>query len=199
MRRQIAILLIFPMTFLLFGADPGPVVSIYDEFDGGLFGRSVHRGVVVSVKKSAFARSESFDVKNDGDNGYLTAVVMSEKTGQKLLADGYGLPYKIVNNKKIFTFNKDGLDISFSIEKANERLIRMVSEFYSDDETWHDPLVDHYRKNYVIRIFRAENVFDSWSDDISYSEAMIAATLLGDTDQWLWGIHDGSDILNRGY
>ncbi len=29
------------------------------------------------------------------------------------------------------------------------------------------------------------------------NEAMLMATILGDEDQWLWGIHNGLDILSR--
>jgi len=104
-----------------------------------------------------------------------------------------------VNGKILYSLSKDGLNISFSIERANDNLINMVSGFYRNDELWHDELVDYYKENYVIRIHKTENIFESWTDEITYNEAMVAATLIGDQDQWLWGIHNGSDILNKGY
>lgn len=199
MKKTLILLGLLTLTSALFAVDQEPVVSIYDEFDDGLYGKSIHRGVIVSVKKASFARAETLDIKNDDEAGYLTAVVMSRDTGDKLLAGEYGLPSKKHMGINVFTYSKDGLNISFSIEKAGEKMVKMVSDFYSNDQTWHDPLVEHYKDNYVLRIHRAENVFDSWSDEITYNEAMVAATLLGDTDQWLWGIHDGEDILNKGY
>lgn len=201
MRKSLIALMILILNFSAsaLAPDPDPVVSIYDEFDDGLFGKSRHRGVIVSVKKAAFARSETLDIREEGEQGYLTAVVMSRETAEKLLEGAYGLPYKDMDSFRVFTYRSDGLDISFSVEQPGPSMIRMVSDFYRDDEKWHDPLVGHYKENYVIRIHRAENVFDSWNDEITYNEAMIAATLLGDRNQWLWGIHDGEDILNSGY
>lgn len=199
MKKIISFVLLIAGLSALYCVDQKPVVSIYDEFDNGLFGKSIHRGVIVSVKKAAFARAETLDVKNDDEQGYLTAVVLDMGTGDRLLAGEFDLPYKNMMGYRVYTYSKDGLNISFSIERANEKIVQMVSDFYSEDETWHDPLVEHYRENYVIRIHRAENIFESWSDEISYNEAMVAATLIGDSDQWLWGIHDGEDILNKGY
>ena len=196
----ITVLLIILSHGIFSQSDREPVVSIYDEFGDGLFGKSIHRGVVVSVKRAAFARAETLAVRQEGEEGFLTAVVMRAETAEKLFTGDFALPSAMTaSGRRVFTFRRDGLDISFSLEKAGEKMISMVSDFYKNDEKWHDPLVKHYRQNYVIRIHRAENIFDSWSEDISYNEAMVAATLLGDDDQWLWGIHDGADILNRGY
>lgn len=191
------LLIVFPLVPQ--DKDSETLVSIYDEFDDGLFGKSRHRGVIVSVKKAAFARSESFDIKEDGDQGYLTAVVMDKSTVEKLEAGYYGLPVYNLMGYKVYHYSSGGLDFSFSVEQASPAMLQMVSDFYSNDSIWHDPLVEHYKNNYVIRIHRAENVFDSWSEDITYNEAMLAATLFGDKDQWLWGIHNGSDILNTGF
>lgn len=199
MKKVIFLMFSILASISLSAADPEPVVSIYDEFDDGLFGKSRHRGVIVSVKKAAFARSESLDVEQEGEPGYITAVVMGRETGDNLLAGYYDLPYETHLGHRVYTYSRDGLEIAFSIEKAKETMIRMVSDFYSKDQVWHDPLVEYYSVNYVIRIHKAENVFESWNDEITYNEAMVAATLLGDRDQWLWGIHNGSDILNQGY
>ncbi|MBN2657006.1 MAG: hypothetical protein JXR86_08090 [Spirochaetales bacterium] len=201
MRNKLIPLFVLALRFPLVASapDPEPVVSIYDEFDDGLFGKSRDRGVIVSVKKAAFARAETLEVAEDGGSGFLTAVIMSRETAEKLLSGKYNLPSKEIGPHRVFTYRSEGLDISFSVEMPGQSMIRMVSDFYSGDERWHDLLVEHYRENYVIRIHRAENVFDSWNDEITYNEAMVAATLLGDSDQWLWGIHNGEDILNKGY
>lgn len=197
MNKLVLLLVSLFVSVLLFAEDP--VVSIYDEFDDGLFGKSIHRGVIVSVKKAAFSRSETFKIKNDEESGYLTAVVMSSDSAQKLMNGHYRLEKRAVPGNTIFSYDKEGLNFEFSIEKAGEKLIQMVSDHYKNDEVWHDPLVEYYRENYVIRVHSTENIFDSWSDEITYNEALVAATLVGDSNQWLWGIYDGSDILNKGY
>jgi hypothetical protein len=196
MKKLLLFLFGLSFSFSLFAEDP--IVSIYDEFDDGLYGKSIYRGVIVSVKKSAFARSETLPVKNDGE-GYLTAVIMSKSNAEKLMNGYYRLKSEMRDGVEVYSFSKDGLSFHFSIEKASEKLINMVSDYYRNDEFWHDPLVEYYRENYVIRIHSAENVFESWTEEITYNEAMVAATLIGDSDQWLWGIHNGSEILNLGY
>lgn len=197
MNKSVLVLVPFVLSVFLFAEDP--LVSIYDEFDDGLFGKSIHRGVIVSVKKSAFTRSETYSIKDDDESGYLTAVIMSDENAKKLMDGYFRLDERIESGITIYRFNRDGLTFEFSIEKASEKLLRMVSEYYTNDETWHDPLIEYYRDNYVIRVHSTENIFDSWSDEITYNEALVVATLIGDSNQWLWGIHDGSDILNNGY
>lgn len=197
MKKIILIFLCFSFIPHLFAEES--LVSIYDEFDNGLFGKSVHRGVIVTIKKSAFSRSETLMVKNEGEVGYLTAVVMTNSTAKKLMDGFYKLDHFVSDGYTIYIINKDGLNFSFSIEKAGENLIDFVSESYKDDKLWHDPLVEYYRDNYVLRIHSAENIFESWTEEITYNEAIVAATLIGDADQWLWGIHDGCDILNKDF
>jgi hypothetical protein len=197
MKKSVLLYLLFFVAFFLLAEDP--VVSIYDEFDDGLFGKSIHRGVIVSVKKTAFTRSETFKIENEGESGYLTAVIISSENADKL-EDGYfELEKRLEMGRTIYKYNRDGLSFEFSIEKAGDRMIDIVREYYKNDEMWRDPLVEYYTSNYVIRIHSTENVFDSWSDEITYNEALVTATLIGDSSQWLWGIHDGSDILNKGY
>jgi len=197
MKKSVLFYFLFFISFFLFAEEP--VVSIYDEFDDGLFGKSIHRGVIVSVKKAAFTRAETFPVDNNGESGFLTAVIMSSSTADKLKEGYFNLNKRMEMGRTVYLYNKDGLNFEFSLEKAGSKLIDIVSEYYKSNETWHDPLVEYYKDNYVIRIHSTENVFDSWSDEITYNEALISATLIGDSDQWLWGIHDGSDILNKGY
>jgi len=197
MKKLLFFLLCIIISTSLFAEEP--VVSIYDEFDDGLFGKSIHRGVIVSVKKAAFARSETLEVKNGEEDGFLTAVVVLKENAEKIINGFFLLDEEKVNGKILYSLSKDGLNISFSIERANDNLINMVSGFYRNDELWHDELVEYYKENYVIRIHKTENIFESWTDEITYNEAMVAATLIGDQDQWLWGIHNGSDILNKGY
>lgn len=197
MKKSIFLCISLFISFFIFADDP--VVSIYDEFDDGLFGKSIYRGVIVSVKKSALARSETFTIDNDGESGYLTAVILSSANAEKLNSGYFNLPKRMEMGNVIYGYSKDGLNFEFSIEKAGKEMIDIVGEYYKDNEEWHDLLIEYYQNNYVIRIHSAENVFDGWSDEITYNEALVAATLIGDSDQWLWGIHNGADILNKGY
>ncbi len=195
--KKIFIFLLFLIPLFLFSEEP--IVSIYDEFDEGLFGKSVHRGIIVSLKKAVFTRSETLIVKEDDDEGFLTAVVMGKETAENLMSGYYKLPKKKIGDRIIYQYNEQGLNFSFSIEKPNEKMISIVKEYYTNDDVWQEPLLQYYNDNYVIRIFSAENVFESWTEEITYNEAMVVASLIGGDDQWLWGIHDGSDILNKGY
>ena len=197
MKKILLFYILLFISLVLYAEDP--IVSIYDEFDDGLFGKSTHRGVIVSVKKAAFQRAETLEVDNDGEPGFLTAVVMLSETAEKLENGYYELESQDISAETVYRFMNDGLDFSFSVEKANDKIISMVDAYYLGDEIWHDELLDYYRSNYVIRIYSAENIFESWTEEITYNEAMVSATLIGDEDQWLWGIHNGSDILNKGY
>ncbi len=196
--KKVMIFFFFLLSTLVLLAEE-PIVSIYDEFDEGLFGKSIYRGIIISLKRAVFNRSETLIIKNGINEGFLTAVVIKHETVQKLISGYYNLPLKRISGRDIYFYDKDNLKFSFSVEKPNIRIINVVSEFYKNDNIWHDQLISHYKENYVIRVFSAENVFESWTEEITYNEALIIATLIGDNEQWLWGIHDGRDILNSDF
>ena len=160
--------------------------AIYDDFDDGRFGRSEYRSVLRCVKLSAFRRSETLPVYSpDGDeNSYLTAVVLSSRRYEELSS--------LMDSSGLILYRRDGLEFLFSLEKPGESLLSIIDDYYRGSRaSWRDPVRTRYLENYVIRIHSAENIFEPWIDSISYSEALLMATLIGDEDQWLWGIHDG--------
>lgn len=165
-------------------------VTIYDDYDDGRFGRSEFRSVMRTVKLDAFSRSETLPVYSPAleEDSVLTAVVLS--------SERYDLLIPLMDDEGLICFEREGILFSFSLEKPGDELLTVLEEYYRGPwEKWMDSVRDHYLENYVIRIHSAENVFEPWNDTVSYPEAMLMATLIGDRDQWLWGIHDGLDLL----
>ena len=174
------------------------MVTIYDDFDNGAFGRSEYRSVFRSVKLSAFIRSDTEPVASPGwdETSHLTAVVLSSEREEELRRGLY--PFVQSMGDGVYRYNRGGLDFSFSLEKPDTEVLSILEDYYRDSYSqWLESVTIHYMDNYIIRIYRAENVFDPWNDVIGYNEALLMATVLGDKDQWLWGIHDGLDLLNR--
>jgi len=165
----------------VFGEDPK--VSIYRDFDDGLFGRSLYRGVVFSVKLDSFQRYETLPVKDmdgAGTGDGLTAYLCSGKRAADLAAGrGDGITVLDGNNRE-YLYEKDGIRVQFSLESAPEDLYEEIRE--------------SYKSGYVIRIHRAENVYRPQYSGIDYEDVLISASLIGDSFQPLWGIHDGADI-----
>ena len=155
----------------------------------GRFGRSEYRSILRTVKLSAFERSVTLPVYSPAteEESYLTAVIVS--------ADRYDKMQALADESGIIEFRQDGLVFSYSLEKAEESLLSVLEEYYSGPwADWYQPVREYYLENYVIRIHSAENIFEPWNSTISYSEALLMATLIGDRDQWLWGIHDGLNL-----
>ena len=186
--------------------------TIYDDFDEGQFGRSEYRDLLRSVSLLSFMRTDTISIKNPDNDiflGYLTAVVVDSKIEQELRNGTIPLEREsiskeiIIDNRKtywsalVYTYNKNGIKFSFSLEKPGDKILGMVFNHYKDDDKWRDPVLNHYKANYVVRIFTAENVYEPWNDEITYGEALLMATLIGDRSQWLWGIHDGNALLER--
>ncbi len=192
--RPILFFCLFPLFWgdaLLYGENRGSAesVTIYDDFDDGRFGRSEYRSILRTVKLSAFERSVTLPVYSPAteEESCLTAVIVS--------ADRYDKMQALADESGIIEFRQDGLVFSYSLEKAEESLLSVLEEYYSGPwADWYQPVREYYLENYVIRIHSAENIFEPWNSTISYSEALLMATLIGDRDQWLWGIHDGLNL-----
>jgi len=192
--------LIFLVFLLLpvFSAAAEERVSIYDDFDDGAYGQSVHRSVFRSANLSAFTRSETLPVRTPSwdRSSLLTAVVLSAQRAGELKEGLYS--DRVSYSEGIFSYEWEGIEFSFSLEKPSREIMILLEDYYRGPYSeWLEPLKTHYEENYVIRIHSAENIFEPWKDEISYDEVLLMATLLGDRDQWLWGIHNGSDLLNR--
>jgi hypothetical protein len=196
--------IIIPIAFMLsINLYSEPFVNIYKTHDNGLYGRSINRDVILSVKDTVFKRYSSVDVKPE--HNFITSVVLDSLVVKELenrlenrdfIQIGFVRITKIGN---IYHLEDDNifLDIKFSLEKPDKELIAMVEGFYGPLSKYSKIVGDRYRENYVIRIHRAVNLIDPEVPEITYDEALIMATILGDRDQWLWGIHDGTDYLKN--
>jgi hypothetical protein len=176
----------------------GGLVSIYDDFDDGSYGRSEYRSVYRTVRISAFVRSHTHPVSSPAweKTSHLTAVMISSEREEEIRQGVYS--HVIDLEDGIYYYSKNGLVFSFSLEKAGEEIRAVLEAYYQGrNAAWLEPVWDHYQDNYIIRIHSAENIFEPWRELIQYREAILMATLLGDRDQWLWGIHDGIDILKQ--
>ena len=179
-------------------------VSIYRDYDDGLFGRSPYRGVIFSVKLDSFSRYNSFpvkDVNGTGNNDGLTGYLLSGSRAEDLEA-GRGNGVIILDSeKKIFSFSRDGINIKFGLEKAPADLYEEISRTYNtllSDSRRAQQVIREVRKmyesGYLIRIYRAENVYRPQYTGIEYEDVLISAALIADSFQPLWGIHDGNDL-----
>lgn len=197
MRRLLLFILLLP-TFIF---STEPFVEIYKTHDNGLYGRSEDRDIILSIKDSVFKRHNT--IIADSEYNLLTAVVLDSEvvnrleerfTGRESIQIGY---VKISKSENIYTIEDDNLflSFSFSIEKPNKEILDVIANHYEKMPEIRENVLEHYKNNYVIRIFSAENLLQSEAKEITYDEALVMATIIGDKDQWLWGIHNGTDYL----
>ncbi|MCL2520344.1 MAG: hypothetical protein FWE37_05010 [Spirochaetaceae bacterium] len=189
----------------------GDIVSIWDDLDNGLWGRSINRSIRRTVYERQFRLSSTFYVSND--IGYfLTAVTINVAVVNRLeqaMRDNRSLmigEFELSIDEAVSTLTtpvyrlvsrRTGLDTSFAFVKPPATMLRMIEAFYQNDPFNREIVVDYYRNNYVIAIYAAENIFESWHQQITLPDAMIMATLLGDRFQKMWGVHDGNALLER--
>lgn len=197
MRQLFLLLILIPLN--LFSAEP--FVEIYKTHDNGLFGRSEDRDVILSIKESVFKRYETLPI--DNEYNFNTAVTLNSEVVNKLnsifenrTSAQFGF-VKISKSDNIYTIEDDNifLKLSFSVIEPNDELINMIKRHYHNNKKVSDLVTEYYENNYVINIHSAENILFAEAKEITYDEVMIMATIIGDKNQWLWGIHDGRDYL----
>ncbi len=200
-------LTVFIMTISLFAeksaekSEDEPFVQIYKTHDNGLYGRSEERDMLLSVKESVFSRYKTLPAINEYN--FLTGVVLSNSTVNNLESmmkdrDEIQVGFiKISRKENIYTVEDDSLflSFSFSVEKPSLEVIDIIEKHYASLPQVMENVKQHYIDNYVIRIHSAENMLKPEAMEITYDEALIMATIIGDKEQWLWGIHDGRDYL----
>lgn len=191
---------------------PGQV-SIYADHDNGLYGRSLYRTLVLTVRDPLYKRTDTYYVSKE-IGSYLTAVLLSGDTvtvlretmqsGQTMFLGEYEIEIdrsvqSPVPESPVYRFRNNAyqLDMSFSVEKPSDELIKLIQQFYADDPKNRQLVEDAYKSGYVIRIFAAENFIDPWNHDISMNEALVMATYIGDLEQPFWGVADGNAHLAR--
>lgn len=199
--KQLILPLLILLTINIFPEET--FVKIYQTHDNGIFGRSEERDIVLSVKESVFKRFNSLDINPEIDT--LTAVVIRTSIVEKLdelFENRESIQFGYINITKsgnIYRIEDDSifLDMSFSFEKPNDLIIKAIEDHYPETSKYRNIVKDHYKENYVIRIHRAENILKPEAQEITYDEALVMATIIGDKDQWLWGIHDGRGYLEE--
>ena len=184
-----------------------PVVSIYRDFDDGLFGRSIYRGVIFSVKIDSFKRYEPLSVKDmdgPGNNDGLTAYLVSRERAEDFAAGrGDGVTSNCPTSESppescLYSYKKSGISIVFSLEKPPESFFDEIQRTYSGRFSRSESVIKvvtaSYENGYIIRIHQAENVYRPHFATLDYEDVLVSAALIGDSFQPLWGIHDGNDI-----
>ena len=181
-----------------------PAVTIYRDFDDGLFGRSVYRGVVFSVKLDAFDRYRSLDVRDlDGLTAYLVSAgragEMAAGTASGTAVAGPASPASARlpdgdPEKWIYVYERGGLRVAFALEKPPEDLFAEIARTYPSNPSVAEQVSEAYRNGYVVRVLTAENVYRPQFGRIDYEDVLISAALIGDDFQPLWGIHDGNAL-----
>lgn len=193
-------LLLFILIMMVFLILPlfSQTTEIYSAQKSSHFGQSLSRKDITVFTAKDFLNSAY--VKSNG-NGFLTALVLSRKNWLMLKVllekkSPYNFASLILEQKKHYLLleNKDeSVKIAFSAEKAPAQVLSIINQTYKNEEKIRRIVLRHYRENYIIRIYGAEDF--NQNGKLDYQEALAAATMLADKSQWLWGIRDGSDYL----
>lgn len=180
-------------------------VLIYAEASPKDFGKSWKRAGVRTISFQDFAASRTLSVADP--DGILTAVLVDARVEQALRRFLEGFQERWMDpawlwseqraNRTVYTYFNPALrlQVSFSLEKPNERILTLIDRTYTKDPANRKEVREVYQKNYVVRIHAAEDVIEPWLETITFEEALLAATLVGNTFQPLWGIHDGCGLL----
>ncbi len=209
MRKFIGVLMILILCVpVLIAADAdvsADSVSVYSGASAGKAGRALDRQNVLEISLEEFLGSRSV---RTGSDGIATAIIVDEKVKnavEKLLDKS---DYTIIEGSVLarnsdydrvtysFIWEQYGFEIEFAFEKADKLLLAEIEKVYGDDAWLYGELMRSYDDNYVIRVFKAENLIDPEEDKIDFIEAMISATVIGSTFQPLLGIHDGLGVLD---
>lgn len=179
------------------------IVNIWADHSMDLYGVSQDR---VWLKSYFLSNFEYYTTLNTESNrGVLTAVTVSRELFFLLndllkFEDSYQVGDKIITkNGDIYRFKDDSyqLDISFSLEKPGTQIFDTINKVYENDRKTRDEVTAHYQETWVVRIHRAENVSSPDLNSLEFDDVLISATIVGESFQWLWGIHDGVDYIYK--
>jgi hypothetical protein len=199
--RQIVFAAALTAVFCLPVFPEDPAVSIYRDYDDGLFGRSIYRGVIFSVKLQSFSRYTTLKTGapdgQEGDEGLTAYLVSQDRAGD--FAAGRGRGITILNpEERKYLFQDGGIRIVFSLEPAPEDFYDEIRKTYSGRFPEADSVIREvtasYRNGFLLRIHKAENVYRPEIARLDYEDILVSAALVGDSFQPLWGIHDGIDL-----
>ncbi len=199
------ILILLSISLLLSAQE---AVRLYSGFTESTWGRSVTRDETFLVDFSEFSEAMSL---SSPDGGYLTAVLVEGELADLIhttlkpgveLRDGDTTFVQVdFDGIQVYRLrqNKWGLDIMFTLEKSSGEILDDISDFYSQDPYNRALVLQEYRENRLIRIYRGDDVIDG-DGEFSFREAMVGATIIGKTFQPFYGIHDGLGFIrNIGY
>ncbi len=160
----------------------------------------------MSIDLTKFRDSEPADAR---EGGILTAIIVDARVKKALDSLLGEKDFIFIENSVLsrndaggelsygFSWNEYGFEIVFALEKAGEGIMKLVERTYSRDAYLLGELRRSYSDNFVVRIYRAENLFEDGNGKIDFTEALLAATVIGDTFQPLLGIHDGLGVLDE--
>ncbi len=182
-----------------------PRVSIYSAADKARYGQTFSRGRRTSIELSDFKASGTADAPA---GGIPTAVLVDARVKNALESLLEDQNFIFIENSVLlkteidgrpaygFSWNEYGFDIVFSFEKADEHLDGIIERTYNRDSFLLGELRRSYTDNYTVRIFRAEDILNR-NGRLDFTEAMLSATVIGDSFQPLFGIHDGLAVLDE--
>ncbi|GAB4368270.1 MAG: hypothetical protein Kow009_05060 [Spirochaetales bacterium] len=180
-------------------------VLIYADASPRDFGKSWKRHGVRAVSFTQFSSARTLSTADP--DGVLTVVLVDARVKRALdtFLDGFlerwvdpaWIWSEPRRNRTVYTYFDPALRLqfSFSLEKPDDRLLSLIDRTYANDPATRRNVRRLYQENYVVRIHAAENVFEPWLETITFEEVLLAATLIGNTFQPLWGVHDGCGLL----
>ncbi|WGK69169.1 hypothetical protein P0082_11905 [Candidatus Haliotispira prima] len=170
-------------------------VRIYLDFTGASLGRSPYRQLLFSLELPALKYYRSYPVAEP--TGWSTAVFVSSETEKKLRLGQLPISAHIKGRGGIYLLDYKGIRIGFGLEVPPKAVFDLIAKTYENLPEVGHTVKERYRSGYTIRIYEAENVLEPENQLVSYPEAILAAAILGDKEQWFWGIHDARDLLNK--
>lgn len=172
-------------------------VKIYSDVNKKFYGRAPERlgPLIYNIDNKSY---QYLDLSTP-EKTALVISLKSVETLRSLLSRYQMIRFKDIELTKednlysIFLKNNN-IKILFSFEKPDQSIINLISDYYIHSEYWSKKVKERYNDNYIIVIHGLSDFNNNGK--IDYQEIIVAATLLASRDQWLWGIHDGVEILD---
>ena len=206
MRKYVQVILfLFGLSAFLYAADSGTIVSVYTGASEHSAGRSAGRSSITSIKLGRFLDTDRVQA---ADGGIGTAVIISSRVKDALENLLSEQDYFIVEDSVFsretdygddvygFVWDEYGFEIVFSLERLTDKVKAEIEKVYGDDAWLYGELIRSYSDNYSIRVFEAEDVINPEAGRMDFLDAMISATVIGDSFQPLLGIHNGLGVLD---
>ncbi len=184
----------------------GQVAEVYAALEPERLGRAADRSRIERFTRSDFLNAPYAELPDDHP-GFLTAVHISRQNRCTLEAlvqwrnplEWCALTLEAAGDGPSRRFRlsseEDALAAVFSVERPGQAVLSEVRGTYRalKQPEWEEKVSRHYRENYVLRIWGGEDF--NKNGRLDYREAMAMASLLGDAEQWLWGVRDGADYM----